>query len=427
MLLGIVFVNYSCSDNDNDTIVTHNVVLQLIYPDSFEAQEGVTVNLDKGGVKYSGKTDATGKTSISVESGVYTASVTDSRTVDGKAYSLNSSKTVTVGDDWNQQTIVNLDLTSSITGGLVIKEMYIGGCPKDDGSGAFMYDQYVILYNNSDQEIDLSNVSLGMVSPYNAHGSNKDYDTSGKLSYESEGWIPAGMGFWYFQNSPKLAAGSQIVIALNNAIDNTSIYSKSINFANSGYYCTYDQEQGFTHKLYYTTPSSAIPTNHYLKAERFSVGLGWVLSQLSPAFFIFIPEKTTLKAFTADPSTSTSESLVRKKVPANWIVDGVEVFKSGDTNNKKRLTAAIDAGYINFVNQQGYSLYRNVNKDQTEAIADNKGKLVYNYSMGTTDSTDPSGIDAEASIKNGARIVYKDTNNSTQDFHQRKEASLRNN
>jgi hypothetical protein len=80
-------------------------------------------------------------------------------------------------------------------------------------------------------------------------------------------------------------------------------------------------------------------------------------------------------------------------------------------------------------NQLGHSIYRNVNKEATEAIPENKGKLVYNYSMGTSDleegSTDPSGIDAEASIKMGARIVYMDTNNSGNDFHQRKEASLR--
>ena len=45
--------------------------------------------------------------------------------------------------------------------------------------------------------------------------------------------------------------------------------------------------------------------------------------------------------------------------------------------------------------------------------------------IGTDGSTDPSGIDAEASLKNGARIIYQDTNNSTNDFHQRKQASLR--
>ena len=36
-----------------------------------------------------------------------------------------------------------------------------------------------------------------------------------------------------------------------------------------------------------------------------------------------------------------------------------------------------------------------------------------------------SGIDAEASIAAGAHIIYKDTNNSTNDFHQRKVASIK--
>ena len=76
--------------------------------------------------------------------------------------------------------------------------------------------------------------------------------------------------------------------------------------------------------------------------------------------------------------------------------------------------------------KMGYTLYRNVDKEATEAIKENEGKLVYNYSLGVEGSTDPSGIDAEASIKNGARIIYKDTNNSTVDFHLRSKASLRN-
>ena len=45
--------------------------------------------------------------------------------------------------------------------------------------------------------------------------------------------------------------------------------------------------------------------------------------------------------------------------------------------------------------------------------------------LGVDDSTDPSGIDAEASIRNGAHIIFKDTNNSTVDFHERQQCSLR--
>jgi hypothetical protein len=45
--------------------------------------------------------------------------------------------------------------------------------------------------------------------------------------------------------------------------------------------------------------------------------------------------------------------------------------------------------------------------------------------LGVDGSTDGSGIDAEASMKNGAHIVFIDTNNSTNDFHERQKCSLR--
>ena len=114
------------------------------------------------------------------------------------------------------------------------------------------------------------------------------------------------------------------------------------------------------------------------------------------------------------------------KVPTDWILDAVEVFSQAQlAKSQKRLTPAIDAGYTVLTNAQGYTSYRNVDKQATEAVEENSGKLVYSYNYGTDGSTDPSGIDAEASLKNGARIIYQDTNNSTNDFHQRKQASLR--
>ena len=36
-----------------------------------------------------------------------------------------------------------------------------------------------------------------------------------------------------------------------------------------------------------------------------------------------------------------------------------------------------------------------------------------------------SGINAEASIRNGAHIIYQDNNNSSEDFHERQKCSLR--
>jgi hypothetical protein len=138
-------------------------------------------------------------------------------------------------------------------------------------------------------------------------------------------------------------------------------------------------------------------------------------------------------AYAANPANivlhGSSVSQANLKTPVGWIIDGVEAYLYGNINSKKRLTDAVDAGWVNLTNNQGYTIYRNVDKEATEAIASNTGKIVYNYAYGTVGipggTTDPSGIDAEASIKAGARIIYQDTNNSTKDFHQRKQASLR--
>ena len=117
------------------------------------------------------------------------------------------------------------------------------------------------------------------------------------------------------------------------------------------------------------------------------------------------------------------------KIPNEWIIDAVEVFNAAKEDNKKRLTADIDAGYVYLTNKLGHSLYRNVDQEMTEALPENAGKLVYtNVSLSSTRAAvagDPSGIDAEASIRNGAHIVYQDTNYSTDDFHERSACSLR--
>ena len=76
-------------------------------------------------------------------------------------------------------------------------------------------------------------------------------------------------------------------------------------------------------------------------------------------------------------------------------------------------------------NKKGHSIYRNVDQQATEALQENDGRLVYNYALGVDGSTDPSGIDAEASIRNGAHIIYQNTNNATNDFHQRQLCSLK--
>ncbi|MDR1666397.1 MAG: DUF4876 domain-containing protein, partial [Bacteroidales bacterium] len=413
-----------------------NATVQLTYPSGYSPVEGVTVKLlnTLTGTAAEAATDATGTAVFETVAGVYEASASESRSVDNDYLVFNGVKSGLIVAD--ADISASITLTASKASRLVIKELYNGGCLKneEEGGGTYQYDKYVVLYNNSDAPVSLDSLCFGMVNPYNSGVTNNDY-VAGELLYAAEGWIPAGQGIWTFRSAVSLDPGKQIVVAVNSAINHTQTYANSVNFANAEYYAMYDLPV-YTNTNYYAPPSELIPTSHYLKGYLYGAGNAWSLSVLSPAFFIFTPQGMTPSAFVASAdnihqyNNSASAANTRKKVPVEWIVDGIEVFQRGKTNNVKRLTPAVDAGYVELTNYLGYTLYRNVDKDFTEALPENEGKLVYNYAGGTADieggTTDPSGIDAEASLKNGARIIYKDTNNSTNDFHQRKLASLKN-
>lgn len=314
---------------------------------------------------------------------------------------------------------------------VVIKEIYNGGCPSDDGK-TFQYDKCIILYNNCGQQAVLNNLCIGTVQPANGHSKNENYDESGKLVYEAEGIIPCWHGIWWFQGSLVIEPYSQIVVNICGAIDNTQTVSQSVNYANPAYYAMYDPESGYANTKYYPTPSAEIPTSNYLKAKEIGMGNGWTYSVSSPATVIFQTQGMDAQAFADDadhlwyPGGEVSQVNACFAVPATWVIDGVEIFSSANKDNSvKRLTADIDGGYVYLTNYLGHSLYRNVDKAATEALSENAGKLVYNYALGVDDSTDPSGIDAEASMKNGAHIIFQDNNNSSEDFHERQKCSLR--
>jgi hypothetical protein len=432
-MISVLVLAYACDDDIDDVdYATYPLSVQLTYPagSEFTAVEGVAVHLVNTitGTVFDTVTNATGRAEFLVPAGLYEVSATDVRSVDGAANIFNGLRSnITVSRDV-ETPVIELTLSYSKSGQVLTKELYVGGCPTADGK-VFQFDKYVILYNNSAYPASLDNIAFGMILPANSTGANAYYDTEGHLVYENEDWIPAGSGLWEFTSSVTLDPWSQVVVNINGAIDNTITQPLSINFNNPDYYCMHDPDAGYNNTNYHPAPVNTIPTSHYLKAYKYGTGNAYVMSTASPGFFIFT-KGMSLQEFVSDTTYvgPVSSGQVSKKLPVEWIVDGVEAFKFGSTN-RKRFTAAIDAGYIMHNNGYGYSIYRNVDKTATEALPENAGKLVYNYSLGTAEdeegTTDPSGIDAEASIRNGAHIVYKDTNNSSNDFHQRKQASLR--
>ena len=318
---------------------------------------------------------------------------------------------------------------------IIIKEIYNGGCPMDEGTDMFHMDKCIILYNNCPQQAVVNNLCFGMATPYNAESPsiNTIYGEDGRLVYESEGFTPAQNAIWYYPHSLVIEPYTQVVINVHGAIDNTQTYSQSVNYANKDYYCMYDPESGYNNTKYYPTPADVIPTSHYLKTVKYGQGNAWPLSTTAPALFIFQPQNMDPVTFAnnADnlwyaPGVAQTPVYACVKVPNEWIIDAVEVFNAAKKeDSKKRLTADLDVSYVYLTNKLGHSLYRNVDKEMTESLAENNGKLVYGYALGVDGSTDASGIDAEASMRNGAHIIFQDNNNRSEDFHERQKCSLR--
>ena len=423
----------SCTEQAAPSVSTGVVAITLTgIDDDLSGLDVQLRNISTGSV-FVEKTNQKGTATFSVSPGLYEASTSQTRyTTGNEYYSFNgTSGQITVMK--GLQTTASIAMKRAVISRLVIKELYCGGCMADDGITPFFYDKCVILYNNSAEVASYDNLCFGIAAPANAQATNNNYTPEGRLNYEGEGFTPVWNGIWYFPATLTIEPYSQVVVNIHGAINNTLSYSQSVNFANADYYCMFDPESGYNNQRYCPTPSEVIPTSHYLKAAVFGQGNAWPLSNSSPAIVLFQTKGVVPADFAANTANywfdgGNSSSIKRcVKVPNDWIIDAIEVFSSDyATSCVKRLTADIDAGYVWMTNKKGYAIYRNVDRQATESLPENEGRLVYNYALGVDDSTDPSGIDAEASRNKGAHIIYQNTNNATNDFHERQTCSIRN-
>lgn len=433
----VLFLGQSCQKKEEDVYVAKSVKVTLSYENGEIARPNVTITArtSGSGATFEQKTDAGGSATFKLPEGIYEFSASEVRTNNAKLTNYNGLVSRTISSDWQKSDVITLKMTASTKSQLIIKEIYFGGCPADDGGRAYSYGAYITVYNNSTQEVDMKNLCFGSLM-FNSNSMKSDIKAGDTQPYWfKEDWTPATVGYFYFPNQTILKPGKQIVVAVSGGIDHSATYSQSVNLSSPENYVMYDIDV-FTHKLSYPAPSAQIPASHHLKAVKYGLGTAWVVSTASPALFLFYPQGQDPKTYgqdrTNDDYWRNNTKFPRKKVPSTWVVDGIDVFRAGyESKNVKRLNPKIDAGYIYMVSKKGYTMYRNVDKAATESVEANKGKLVYNYNMGTKTieskhgSTDPSGIDAEASLAKGALIIFKDTNNSGNDFHMRKKSSLR--
>ncbi len=382
-------------DNAYDGYSLNMLSIEVAYPTDYVEYESEVSDkpvkikdIDKG-YSYTTTVGADGRASVELTNGRYL--VQYSAQHDDAIFNATANQVLIADSDVE----LSLNAVYSKVGALVIKEIYCGGCMRAPEEGTYQYDKYVTLYNNSAEVVYLDGLCYGVLDPYNSQANNiwTTVDPSGDYVYLAQAiWQFGGDGTTF-----PLQPGEEAVICNNGAIDHRSQYPLSVNLNREDHFVLYDNVL-FNHTSYHPAPGDKISPSRYLNVVvKLGVANGWTLSVYSPAPVFFRVEDMSIEDFVADTQYVFQKpgSVVDRvaKVPVEWIVDGVDVFFGGSSTNTKRFGAAVDGGYVLHSGlYDGKSLHRRVDEVATAAAG---------------------------------YTVLVDTNNSTNDFYEREEASLR--
>ncbi len=290
-----------------------------------------------------------------------------------------------------------IKVVSSKRGELIFKEIYCGGCLAYPLQGKYAKDLYVIVHNNSSVTQYLDNVCFGTADPYNAGATNV------WKKEELEEFVPVIQAVWKIRGDGTtfpLEPGEDAVICIYGAIDHTKTYSQSVNLDRKEHFVCYDNVL-FPNPDYHPAPGPNISEERRLEVViKVGQANAYTFSINSPAAVLFrAPQETTIEDFVKAEGNiiqkpgSAVDRIV--KIPAEWVLDGVEVFTGNTAGNIKRLGSAVDAGFIPFsAPYLRHTLHRH--------------------------------IDAGESAAKGYEVLM-DNNNSSKDFYERDSQSLADN
>ncbi len=401
LLLMLTFALSSClkdlrSDNFLEENLSSTIDVEVKLPQGYSYSLGglvVTLTDPSTGLVFQGVTGANGVASIKVAHGTYIATTNFKETESGGVILIFNGTTdqIRVTPVDASKVSKQLPLTVSKAGQIVIKEFYFAGRVNPVTGKKYAADQYMILYNNSSDVAYLDSLCVGVVDPWNAliNGAQSHWVKQGTTELRDS--VPnIGIG-WMFPGTGKdnpLQPGEELIISLN-AINHLASVPSSVDLSKSGYWALYDAM---------LTPSQSNPEPGVKKLEGFwKAGLtkSYTISQSSPALFLYTlggkaPAKFVEDTYTQNPKYANANFNVLM-VDKNLVLDGVECFRN--PTDTKRFRSEIDNGYVMIDGSgQGQSVHRKVDEVATAAA--------------------------------GGRIVYMDTNDSSNDFEVREIASL---
>lgn len=372
LLLALVLFFASCSEDEKQS---SSIYIQLVAPEGYstlpyEEMEVALTNKDQGTV-YSVHCSSTGKASFNVEPGYYAASV-HYQAASGLIFSGRIESLSLLSDQ--EQGVIELPLSQAKINALVIKEIYFGGCMGLNDK-EYQADQYVTLYNNSDQTIYLDGLCVGIVDP----GSNLE---SPWMNYTDMKRIPVNDLTWQFPGKGKeypLAPGEETTIA-TNAVDHTGgefqhANSVDLSGVDWGFWDVSLERQNITADVKPMT----------LLANLNPLLVMYSLPVFGPTFMVFSlqdsPEEYVQDPDNREPRPQAANQDKRYlMVPQEWVIDCIECVK--DINSPKRVPNELDNGKC-YIPGDRYS-----------------GRSIIRKKTGMADG----------------HVIYQDTNNSAEDM-----------
>lgn len=371
----------SCEDEEK-AAVKYTVAVTVQYPDGYDGTASdieVKATSSPAGTTVSGKTNADGVAQFSLTSGIYSFTVSH----ETEEFFFNGLlENTTIAEDKSLTITLHASVRS---GGLVFKEIYYSGSriPGSSSSSSYFHDSFTEIYNNSDEVIYLDNIGFGALDPAASNSPSPWVDENGNLQDP----LPLYGFSFYFKGSGTdhpLEPRTSIVIAMDgidHKDDPAGNPDSPVNLGNA------DWELYVGHiNNGRDADAPGVPNMEVLHTT--ATGLVDALySVFGSAMVIFkFPEGVDPAAYATDQANlstkpGTTSSVQYLRIPKGYVIDIVECVNH-DGRHNKRVPADLDAG-LTFIEAGTYS-GKSVRRKVQQII--------------------------------GGKVIYKDTNNSTEDF-----------
>lgn len=400
LLLLPLLILAGCSKDNNPTLVDVSVQVNLPGDDTSIIEPNTKATTGDPAVGFDVvftntatqsqtkvQTDAQGVAKAKVEEGIYNVAVSGTYQANGKEtiYQSNlTSQSIMLPTEGSGVVLPPvIPEIATVSGGWVIKEVYNSGTRTEAGK-AYSYDQYITLYNNSDQVLYADSLIIAMSSKFTNDNMDQSYlgkFLPGKVVPDLLIQVP-GTG-----KQHPVQPGKCFVVA-NQGFNHIPQGGKA-DMSKADF-------EWFDDGNRFDVDTPEVPNMNNLYG--YSATINSFSVQSNRAYFILRPTgditafMNSLKTSVIYPSGTSKEMY---PIPAEMIIDGVQLAPNGSALNNPSLPSAVDAGYT----------YVGANAGESGSY---------------------SGLCISRKVKEktaDGRYILQDTNNSTNDFLPNKELS----